>query len=250
MKYFFGSYLQISERRTYRIDISGESDLKSLTCEVSMIKSIGLCCRIENQYLDNVEAIKFVLNEESNQTMKMVEFVSSPMILAYSEIFTIYPNLTVFVLKQNSLEEWKRGYLKGAKRLEYLWISDNPITHLEMEAFAEAPNLIGIMIVNTPIKQISSTAFNGLDKLRVLFFRTNELGPTVNADIFDSIADTLTSLELETNKLKEFSEGFFQKFEKLTVLSLIENEFHELHAATFPKSLKKIFVGELKIGKN
>jgi Leucine-rich repeat (LRR) protein len=162
-----------------------------------------------------------------------------------SGIFESFSNLSNLVLRENELVEWKAEYLTGGEKLQFLYVTENLITHLSGDAFDNAPNLRVIAFTHNKIVEIVPEAFTGLDSIEDIQLNGNLLGQTLKANMFNEISFVLKRLSLAENEIEEFPEGFFAGFNALVELNIRGNKFKEIDVKILPGSLTRIEVGEL-----
>ena len=77
-----------------------------------------------------------------------------------SEAFDNMPALELLYINSNYITEWDNNWLKGAKSLVQISVSDNQITEIPDEAFKNYPRMMTSDLQGSYIRNISVKAFD------------------------------------------------------------------------------------------
>lgn len=194
--------------------------------------------------IDTTEHVPPKINSEVEQNI--IESTKLSRIIIFNEIFKTFPNLDSLQQRDNDLREWKRDFLKGASKLLWLQMWDNPIENFEDDAFAEIPHLEVLWIVNSKITAINSNMFQYFSKLNSLNLSYNDFSSNLNASTFDRVAKTIVYLNMSNTKMTKLPLGIFKKFGQLQELSIEGNDLSPIDVVEiFPDHLDKVTIGEI-----
>ena len=115
------------------------------------------------------------------------------------DLFATFPNTEYFrVSATQNFSQLKPHNLKGATRLiTFEILSGNKLKNLEAKVFAEAPNLIYIILESNLITDIHKLAFYGLFNLQEIYLKENQI-ITIHPKTFSSL-ESLNVLDLSDN---------------------------------------------------
>jgi hypothetical protein len=179
-----------------------------------------------------------------NLEVKQMQIFDSRMKSLPDLIFKTFPNLQVLFVNAN-LSSWNKNYLKGASNLKTLYIYENGIKTFWERAFEEVPQLEFLWIEKTKMTEIKPNMFKPLKNLKSLTIRNHKLsGGSIPIGTFNALQNSLVSLDISMNSIKNFPEGFFLNFTSLETLNIDGNRLNQTINATstLPPNLKFISV--------
>lgn len=199
--------------------------------------------------IDTTEHVPPKTNSDVEQTI--IESTKLLHIKIFHEVFKTFLNIDSLQLKDNDLREWKREFLKGASKLIWLQMWNNPIENFGDDAFAEVPKLEVLWIINSKITTINSNMFEYFSKLNSLNLSYNNFSSNLNTNTFDGVAKTIVYLNLSNTKMTKLPLGMFRKFEMLRQLFIEGNDLSPINVIeTIPDNLERFVVGEMFLSDN
>lgn len=220
------------------------SCISATTFKCFVVELPGLLdCKILNKDMTISEindSFEFDGDDEEFEDFTRLSIVETKLNGFPDSILKTFSKIKELVLSENELKQWRPEYLHGGDHVTILYIGYNPIEHLEANSFALAPNLEKIDFIHSHLADIDSNAFAGLPKLSTLRLHDNKIGRSLKSDTFSELAESLTTLNLGGNSIKEIPDGMLKNLKKLESLSLYLNNLKEVDGGVFPESLKKM----------
>ena len=122
----------------------------------------------------------------------------------------------------------------GGQLLATLSFLGSPVGSLTAGDFAGLSEVTDLNLTFSLLSALPSGVFRGLTKLTTLILVGNQLTETgVAADVFSDLANTLTTLHLNSNNFTELPAGLFSGLGMLQTLNLGSNSFTELPVGIF-----------------
>lgn len=172
----------------------------------------------------NLMRIYSNINLISKKSVQQVIIQNSNLTFVPFEVFSIFPNVKTFNASENNsnLMDLKSKDLRGATKLEELYLDNNKIVMLVADNFFEAQNLRHLGLSNNRVTYIEDHAFNQMTSLKTLHLHNNLL-ETITSKAFSG-ADNLEVLTLQDNNVKMIQSGAFLGKSQLYQLNLQHNE--------------------------
>ncbi|XP_077490806.1 uncharacterized protein LOC144101502 [Amblyomma americanum] len=164
---------------------------------------------------------------------RAVPFTTLPETRGYSQV-AIQQCQSLRILKSTA-------HLRQGKASS-LHINDNPLRHIEHEAFASTPNLTNLDLSRNCLTSFPGAAVLPLTRLQRLDLRFNTIGELDVREIA-TVARTLPSLRslrLSSNVLTSLADATFSAFGNLTILDLDNNHILRIDGRPFPPSLVRL----------
>jgi len=142
-------------------------------------------------------------------------------------------NLTILSLSRNRFVDVADVHLGGLTSLQSVDLSENVIASLNRDSFGDRSDSGGFAEVKqldlalNVIDHVEESAFERLDRLRVLYLDSNMIG-NVTASAFEGLS-ALKTLDLSGNSISELRSGVFAPLSSLRVLHLAENAIDAIH---------------------
>ena len=153
---------------------------------------------------------------------QLVEFPASVSELA---------NLKRLVASQNRLETLPAGALANLHKLEHLRLTNNLLTRIDRESFADLSSLEYLQLSGNRLSELPSGLLSGLDNLKTLVMVENRL-ERVAEGALDGLG-SLQYLVLADNRLAELPGGLFSDLGGLEELWLNNNRISTLGPGSF-----------------
>lgn len=218
----------------------------TLKCEFTRNTVFGYVCEIRGvdlvSYNDDVNITGDHVKGKTDSDVKMISFGKSTVNFVPNKIFSIFPSLEILDLNDVKMTKWNRDFVKNAKSLKRIWLSQNDLEEIEDNSFLGATALEILTLHNNKIAKISDKAFNGLFQLKSLELQENAL-TTLNGGVFKQLKK-LKELNLSENQIVKIDENVFSANDKLEFLNMGVNNISELPANVFKsqESLTVVFV--------
>ncbi|XP_039972977.1 toll-like receptor 21 [Xiphias gladius] len=207
--------------------LNRQTRIKSFNAEHNHLTSLQ-SCRTQNMiYFQNLEELSYRYNR---------------ILSVNSYAFYHTPNIKTLKLNINTIAYLDRKALKGLKRLETLRLDNNILTDLFNDTFEDNSNLQILNLRNNRISVIFNWTFlrlnnlttldlggnkithfqplalDGLNSLSKFYLDGNNL-KQIDTSLCRVFQDTLTVLDLESNKIRFLSENIRSPFMNLSKLS-------------------------------
>ncbi|PSN37590.1 hypothetical protein C0J52_14527 [Blattella germanica] len=153
--------------------------------------------------------------------------------------------LQYLYLQNNSIDKIEINAFKGLKNLAFLDLNNNKITKLWKNSFHGLLRLSKLNIENCLVREIIPGAFNGLGELHQLYLGGNNL-KTLDGKCFDGLPN-LMFLKI-SHGINSLPGNLFKVMPNLTHLNLDNNNLSNLHL-NVTKDLKKLQVLSLEKNK-
>ena len=125
---------------------------------------------------------------------------------------------------ESSLTTLPANVFAGLSGLEQLTIRNTTLATIASSAFAGLTNLQSLLLSGNSLTSIAAGAFTGLTSLQSLLLSDNSLtNAGLPNDVFDPLAGTLTSLELQDNELATFPTVALHGLTKLATFNIDGN---------------------------
>ncbi|XP_026173491.1 toll-like receptor 21 [Mastacembelus armatus] len=193
--------------------LHNQTNIKSFSAEHNHITSLKSCKTQNMVYFQNLEELSYRYNR-----------------ILYVDSYAFYhtPNIKTLKLNINTIAFLSRKAFNGLERLQTLRLDNNLLTDLFNETFEDNVNLQILNLRNNRISVIFNGTFHTLGRLTTL-----DLGGNKITHFQPSGLDGLKSLSkfyLDGNNLKQIDTSFYHVFQDtLTVLDLQSNKISFLN---------------------
>ncbi|XP_063070844.1 fibromodulin a isoform X2 [Engraulis encrasicolus] len=127
-------------------------------------------------------------------------------------------------------------------RMKYVYLQHNQITNVPDDAFANATNLVWLMLHENGILNIGKKAFAKMKNLDRLYLSHNNL-----TKVPSNLPNSLRDLRLDHNQISKVPPNAFEGMENLTMLLLHDNAIQDVGAAL--KSLSSLLLLDVSSNK-
>lgn len=152
-----------------------------------------------------------------------------------TEVFTIFPKLTVLWIMKSTMKELSSDNVRLAKKLEALGLRECKISEVKANTFTGFKNMKFLALESNKLTIINRNAFTGLTTLTTLRLTNNQI-QTIEDGAFN--LPQLIRLDLSRNKLRTLSASIFSTLPKVQSLYLSLNELTHIGRSLY--SLKTI----------
>lgn len=149
--------------------------------------------------------------------------------------FKLYYNVYSFDISNLGVDSLQPENFVGAKKLEYLYVTENKLTKIPANLFYEAVNLVKLDLSNNQINYFDSNSFsagNHLNRLNMSYNNFSELP----FETFQKLIE-LQTLDISHNKIAEIPSFLFYKMEKLNEINLSHNKITRIDYFAFSSAL-------------
>lgn len=153
--------------------------------------------------------------------------------LGYNDLINVPDNVSVLILRNNSIKYIELGTFSRFSSLRVLDLSFNHLLTIPDDLFSDLTQLSELDLGNNRLESLSSRAFVGLNNLGGLAISSNNLSAESFAEgVFDNLSN-LTLLDIAINPLGSIPEGIFDSLSSLDYLSAYETGITEIPVGTF-----------------
>lgn len=194
------------------------------SCQISGVTIIDN----ENQ---NIDIVGQHLLDRNDALVNRVEIIDSNIPFIITQIFTKFPNVTVFQVFNGGLTRFQPGAFWNAANLRFMGIRLNQIQTINVNAFEGAWNLQTIDIVSCQVEAIDEKAFEDVPSLTTLSLSENKI-EKLPVNIF-SFLPSLSSLFLTSNKLTSLAGGLLSNNFAMRFIDLENNQINAIERSFF-----------------
>ena len=153
--------------------------------------------------------------------LRYLELEHNELAVLTTGMFNHLPELKHLYLNDNKISTMESGAFSNLTSLTYLNLYYNSISVLRRDMFVDLSNLAELRIDRNILFWIEDGAFNGLHSLRKLDLENNRLNNSIFApNVFMDVADTLTSLNLDYNRITRIYNDTFSNFTALQTFDI------------------------------
>lgn len=225
--------------------LNRQTDIRSFNAEHNHLTSLQ-SCKTQNMVLLNLEELSYRYNR---------------ILSVGPHAFCHIPNVRTLKLNINSIAYLDQEALKGLKRLETLRLDNNLLTDLFPETFEENSRLQNLNLRNNRVSVIFNKTFHSLSNLSILDLGGNKIThieplgldglknlsklyldgnnlKQIDSSHYHVFQDTLTVLDLQSNKISFLTENMESPFMNLSKLSDLKLDGQRPHGMTIlPRTL-------------
>ncbi|CAC5419710.1 SLIT3 [Mytilus coruscus] len=148
-------------------------------------------------------------------------------------------------LRYNSITEIDVQLCKDMPKLKHLFVNDNQISVVQVNAFEDCEIMDTIYLQYNKIRSIESFTFINMPKLIKLYIDNNEIS-TIEPYSFMNLPNLL-NMDLSGNNMSHIDETMFRNLTSLSLLLFKNNKIQSLETNTF---INMVHLSELNLSGN